>query len=255
MRTNLNSSISKLWVASALLILLVAAAPIAAQDKPAPETHVIAASDSAGSSADQTKAASSPQEAPKDSVLKKRSIFFPDLATNRTPLTVDQKFRLFVTTSIAPSTILGSAFGAGIDQATNTPSGYGQGAEGYGKRFGASMATGAATNFFGGFIIASIAHQDPRYFIHGQGTFGQRLGHAISRVVVAPNDRGGYGFNWGGVFGPLAAQTLANTYMPVREQTGARTMSRYASQIATIAGVNVLKEFWADIFKHLGLQK
>ena len=169
---------------------------------------------------------------------------------------MDQKFRLFVKNSIAPATILGSAFGAGIDQATNTPSGYGQGAEGYGKRFGASLATGATTNLFGGFIIASIAHQDPRYFVHGhQGTFGQRLGHAITRVVVAPNERGGYGFNWGGVFGPLAAQTLANVYMPVREQTGARTMSRYGTQMATIAGANILKEFWADIFKHLGLEK
>jgi hypothetical protein len=257
------SCISKLLVASALLILLVVAAPIAAQDKPAPETYAMAGPDTAGSAADdQTKAAASSQEAskdtvaPEDTVLKKSSIFFPDLATSRTPLTVDQKFRLFVKNRIAPSTILGSAFGAGINQAINTPSGYGQGAEGYGKRFGASLATRATTNLFGGVIIASIAHQDPRYFVHGhQGTFGQRLGHAISRVVVAPNERGGYGFNWGGVFGPLAAQTLANVYMPVREQTGARTLSRYGTQMATIAGANILKEFWADIFKHLGLEK
>jgi hypothetical protein len=86
MRTNLNGSISKLLVASALLTLLVVAAPIAAQDKPAPETYNIARPDTAGSAADdQTQAAASSQVAPKDTVLKKSSIFFPDLATSRPP--------------------------------------------------------------------------------------------------------------------------------------------------------------------------
>lgn len=195
------------------------------------------------------------QQAANDKVIQKRSFFFPDLATNRAPLSAGEKFKLAAVSSIAPSALLGSALGAGISQATNSPSGYGQGAEGYGKRFGASMATRASSNIFGGFIIASIARQDPRYFVHGQGTFGKRLGHAISRVVVAPNDGGGYGFNWGGVFGPLGAETLANVYLPENEQTGARTLGRYGSDMAVKAGMNVLKEFWPDIFKGLGLRK
>lgn len=193
--------------------------------------------------------------APEEHVLKEKSKFFPDLATNRTPLTAEEKFRLAVKNSVAPSAILGSAFGAGINQATDSPEGYGQGAEGYGKRLGASMATLASKNMFGGFILASIAHQDPRYFVRGEGGFGQRLGHAVSRVVVAPKDRGGYGFNWGGVIGPLGAEALANTYQPVAEQTGARTLQRYGTDLAISAGMNVLKEFWPDIFKRLGLRK
>jgi hypothetical protein len=182
-------------------------------------------------------------------VARQKSIFFPDLATDRAPLRVSLKFGLFANNSISPAAIIGSAFGAGINQATNTPSGYGQGAEGYGKRFGSSMATRASTQFFGTFVIASVARQDPRYFGRGAGTVAQRLGHAVSRVVVAPNDGGGSGFNWGGVFGPLAGETMANTYLPVREQTGARTASRYALQLAVRAGTNVLREFWPDMFK------
>jgi len=191
------------------------------------------------------------EQAPRDKVVAHRSIFFPNLATDRTPLTVGQKAELFVKNSVAPSAFLGAAAGAGIGQATNSPSGYGQGAEGYGKRFGALMATHATTEFVGTFVIPSIARQDPRYFIHGEGTFGQRLGHALSRVVVAPNDNGGYGFNWGGVIGPLAGETVANSYLPVHEQTGARTAERYGVEMAVKAGTNVMREFWPDIFKKL----
>jgi hypothetical protein len=238
------------WLSAAAL-LLGSTAPSLATDQPGalPDApSVSAADDHAAPQAQPPQAV----EAPQDRVLKHHSRFFPDLATSRTPLSPAQKFSLFARSSVSPAAIVGSAFGAGIGQATDSPSGYGQGGEGYGKRFGAGMATEASSNFFGTFILASIARQDPRYFVHGDGTFGKRLGHAVSRVVVAPNDRGGYGFNWGGVFGPLAGETLANTYQPVREQTGGRTLTRYASRLATNAGINVLKEFWPDIFKHLG---
>jgi hypothetical protein len=255
MKKGQNRSISNFSAVTLLLVWAIASPVAAAQDKAAADTYTNAGSDSAGSTADENAQAPSSAVAPQDRVLKKRSIFFPDLATSRAPLTANQKFRLFIKESIAPASLLGSAFGAGIDQATNTPSGYGQGAQGYGKRLGASLATESSKNFFGTFIIASIARQDPRFFVHGEGTFGQRIGHAISRVVVAPKDQGGYGFNWGGVIGPLGAEALANTYLPVREQTGARTMSRYGTGLAMAAGINVLKEFWPDIFKHLGLQK
>jgi hypothetical protein len=239
--------------ALALLIVLTFVAVGIAQDKPATTTAVSNTAAPSLNENPQTKAAS--EVAPKDKVLTKSSIFFPDLASNREPLTVGGKFNLFVKNGISPAAFLGSAFGAGIAQATNSPSGYGQGAEGYGKRFGSSMATGASANFFSTFVLASISREDPRFFVHGRGTFGKRFKHAVTRVVVAPEDRGGYGFNWGAVFGPLCAETLANTYLPVREQTGARTMERYGGDVGTTVGVNVLKEFWPDIFRHFGLKK
>jgi len=227
----------KFWAVSLVLAVSFIAPSLAAQEKPQPG-----------------QAPAGPV-APEDQVLKKSSAFFPDLAASRTPLTVDGKFRLFVKNSVSPGALLGAAAGAGIAQADDSPVGYGQGADGYGRRFGAALATNATSNLFGTFIISSIAHEDPRYFVHGKGAFGQRFGHAVSRVVVAPKDSGGYGFNWGGVFGPLGAETLANVYLPVHEQTGARTMERYGIHLAANAGGNILKEFWPDIFKHLGLKK
>ena len=58
------------------------------------------------------------------------------------PLTARQKFQLAWKTSIDPVTWMMSGAFAGVEQATNTFSGYGQGAQGYGKRFGANYADG-----------------------------------------------------------------------------------------------------------------
>src|ERR1700676_4853006 len=93
-------------------------------------------------------------------VLGRRSIFFPDIATNTGRLSSKEKFELFADQSVAPSRFLSSAFGAGLGQAQNSLEGYGQELGGYGKRCGSSMATAASNNFFGTFLIASLVHRD-----------------------------------------------------------------------------------------------
>src|SRR5712691_2864321 len=164
-------------------------------------------------------------------ILGRRSVFFPDLATSRGPLSTKQKFELFAGESVAPSRFLSSAAGAGIGQARDSLSGYGQEAGGYGKRFGSSMATAASNNFFGTFLISSLLHRDPRYFVPLPGGAGPRLGYALSRIVVARTDDGKDAANWAGMLGPLLAESLANSYLPVKEQTAGRTFQRYGIRI------------------------
>jgi hypothetical protein len=69
-------------------------------------------------------------------ILGKRSLFFPDLATDKGPLSSGKKLELAVDESIAPSRFLASSFTAGIAQARNGLPGYGQEWGGYGKSFG-----------------------------------------------------------------------------------------------------------------------
>src|SRR6516165_1368436 len=56
---------------------------------------------------------------------------------------------------------------AGIQQARNEFSGYGQGAQGYAKRYGATFADFTISNFLGNAVLPSIFKQDPRYFYKG----------------------------------------------------------------------------------------
>jgi hypothetical protein len=188
-------------------------------------------------------------------VLTKKSIFFPDIATSAGALSTKQKFELFADQSVAPSRFLSSAAGAGIGQAQNSLAGYGQGAGGYGKRFASSMATAASTNFFGTFVIASVSHRDPRYFVTLHPGVRYRLGYALSRIVISRTDDGRNAANWPGILGPLLAESLANSYLPVKEQTAGRTFQRYGIRIGLNTASNALRQYWPTIFRRLGVTK
>ena len=188
-------------------------------------------------------------------IISRPSIFFPNIASTPGPLSTREKFELFADESVAPSRFLSSAAGAGIGQAINSLPGYGQGMGGYGKRFGSSMATAASNNFFGTFVIASAMHRDPRYFptVHTGARY--RIGYALSRIVVSRTDEGRNGANWPGILGPLVAETLANSYLPVKEQTGSRTLQRYGLRIGLNTASNALREYWPTIFRNLRITK
>jgi hypothetical protein len=188
-------------------------------------------------------------------VLGRRSIFFPNIATSVGPLSSKQKFELFADESVAPSRFLSSAAGAGIGQARNSLDGYGQGAEGYGKRFGSSMATAASNNFFGTFVIASILHRDPRYFPTLHGGPGHRIGYALSRIVLSRTDDGKQAANWPGMIAPLLAESLANSYLPDKERTAGRTFQRYGWRIGLNTASNALREYWPTIFRNLRITR
>jgi hypothetical protein len=188
-------------------------------------------------------------------VLGKRSIFFPELAHGRGPLSSKQKLQLAIDETIAPSRFLGSAFTAGISQARDGLSGYGQGWEGYGKRYGSSVASNASSHLFGSFLLPSLTHEDPRYFVKLFGSPKSRILYAMSRVVVTRTDDGRSTFNWSNVMGGLMAEGLATSYLPDNERTAAKTFTRFGVRIGFSALDNVVKEYWPTIFKSLRINK
>ncbi|MGB2888662.1 MAG: hypothetical protein WBC04_13280, partial [Candidatus Acidiferrales bacterium] len=105
-------------------------------------------------------------------------------------LEVKDKFILFVEDMIDPITFLDAGFNAGIGQAENSDRSYGQGAAGYGKRFGASLADQASSGFFKDFAYPTIFAEDPRYYRLAQGSTGSRLWHAVAHSVVAHRTNG-----------------------------------------------------------------
>ncbi len=234
------------WALHLIALLVGVAATAAAQQEPKPQELP---------DAPAAKQENAPQKRQNSlnatiGVLGRRSIFFPSIATSAGPLSTKQKFELFVGESVAPSRFLSSAAGAGIGQARDSLDGYGQGAGGYGKRFGSSMATAAANNFFGAFLISSSLHRDPRYFVTLHGGIGHRIGYALTRIVVARTDDGRDAANWAGIVGPLLAESLANSYLPVKEQTAGRTFQRYGLRIGLNTASNALREYWPTIFRN-----
>jgi len=188
-------------------------------------------------------------------VLARRSMFFPDLAASPGPLDTKQKLELFADKSVAPSRLLASSISAGIGQARDSLSGYGQGMSGYGNRIGSSMASGVSSEFFSTFLFASLFRRDPRYFVSLRGGPWRRIGYGVSRLVATRTDLGTEGANWPGMIGPLFAESLANSYLPVKEQTAGRTFRRYGLRLGFTAGTNIVKEYWPTIFRNLRIAK
>jgi hypothetical protein len=162
-------------------------------------------------------------------------------------LSVRQKLNLFANDTFDRWTVVKAAADAGIGQAADRPH-YGQGAEGYGERFGAALADAASYNFFTEFAFPSVLRQDPRYFRLGSGSSGgHRFAYALSRVLITRSDSGRSAPNFSLIFGGIAATSLSNAYYPERDQTVGYTLVRFGEQMAVVAATNVLKEFWPGI--------
>ena len=186
-------------------------------------------------------------------LLSGHSRVFPNLAVTTKPMSPKEKFMLSVENSLSTFTVVGTAAGAGLGMAMDTNKGYGQGAEGYFKRWGAGMAFSSSNQLIGTFAIASLIHQDPRYFVENSGNFKESVRYAVSRVLVARYDDGHTGANWAQILGPLGAAGLANTYLPSENRTVGNTFENYAISLGIAAGVNVLREYWPHINKKIGL--
>jgi hypothetical protein len=140
---------------------------------------------------------------------------------------------------------------AGIRQAENSSPAFGQGAEGYGKRYGAAFADQVDGNLMVGGVFPTILKTDPRYFRLGKGRVGHRFTYAISRVFVARKDSGGSMFNIPEFAGNATAIAISNVYYPASDRSFASSFTGWGVQMGIDAFGNELKEFWPDIHSHL----
>ena len=161
--------------------------------------------------------------------------FYVSYFPNPEPLSSRQKYRLAWRTSVDPISIAISAGIAGVEQSQNVFSGYGPGAGGYAKRFGAAYGDGFVGTFLADAVFPSLLHQDPRYFYKGTGSTRSRVLYAIASVVICKGDNGHWQPNYSNVLGNLAAAGISNAYYPASDREGAELTVRN-SLIGTGAG-------------------
>jgi hypothetical protein len=160
------------------------------------------------------------------------------------PLTTRQKYQLAWRTSIDPVTWMMTASVAGMEQASNTFAGYGQGAQGYGKRFGANYADGFTETMIGGAILPALFKQDPRYFYKGTGSIPSRAMYAIANSVICKGDNGRWQPNYSSILGGLASAGISNLYYPASNRSGVQvTFANVLIGTAEGAMQNLAQEF------------
>jgi hypothetical protein len=164
------------------------------------------------------------------------------------PLTAGEKFKVVARSSFDYVQYPWYGFLAGISQAENSEPGYGQGAAGYGKRYGAALADGTIENFMTSAVFPALLRQDPRFFQSGKGRFWHRVGYAMSRVIITRGDSGNSQFNFSEIFGSaLSAGISTYSYHPHADKNLPNAASVWGTQVGYDTLTYVVKEFWPDI--------
>jgi hypothetical protein len=132
---------------------------------------------------------------------------------------------------------------AGVEQAQNDFSEYGQGAEGYAKRFGAAYADNAISTFNGGAILPTVLKQDPRYFYKGTGSTGSRILYAMANAVICKGDNHRWQPNYSAILGGLAAGGISNLYYPAKDRGAALVFENTLIGTGETAVFNLFQEF------------
>lgn len=160
------------------------------------------------------------------------------------PLATGQKFTLAWRTAFDPANFAISAAIAGVEQGTNAYSSYGRGPQGYGKRFGASVADYTTGSFIGGAILPTLFHQDPRYFYKSTGSVLSRALYALSTAVICRGDNGRWQPNYSGVLGDIASGAISDLYYPAGNRDGATLIIENGLLNAAEDGVgNLVQQF------------
>ena len=169
--------------------------------------------------------------------------FYVSYVSDAAPLTAKQKFELAWKTTIDPVNFALTGVIAGIEQSQDAFEGYGQGAQGYGKRFGASYADGASATFIGGAILPTLFKQDPRYFYKGTGTKKSRALYALANAVICKGDNGKWQPAYSAILGSLAAGGISNLYYDKEDRGASLTVENTLIGIGASAVTNLLQEF------------
>lgn len=164
--------------------------------------------------------------------------YFPDAA----PLAPKQKFILAWKSVTDPVTIVGVAAFAGIDQAADRWGGYGQGAAGYARRFGATYGDVFIGTFIDSAVLTSLLKQDPRYFYRGPGT-KRRIWYAIGNAVITKGDNKRYQPNYSAIIGSFATSGITYAYYPANDRSAGLLVENAMIRIATGSLAGIFQEY------------
>ncbi len=169
--------------------------------------------------------------------------FFSSYIWNAAPMSSKQKFKLTLRSNTDPVNFFLVATLAGLEQRHNTFPGYGQGAEGYAKRFGAVYADTMVSKMMSRAILPSVLHQDPRYFYRGSGSVRTRAIHALTSAIICRGDNGRLQPNYSQVLGSMAATGISNLYRAPGDRTTSLTIRNGLMMTAATAAENLMREF------------
>lgn len=167
---------------------------------------------------------------------------------NPAPITACEKFHFYLRSTFGPTSILASLAGSGIRQAWDSVPEWGQGMEGYGKRFASSLAQKAVKRSIH-LVVGSLLHEDPRYFASGRSGIWRRTLYAVGKTFVSQKNSGGTRPAYSRFVGAYGGAIISRQWYPKGGRTTGEFFSAGAISIGLDAAGNVFEEFWPSLKK------
>ena len=167
------------------------------------------------------------------------------------PLSAAEKLRLAIANVSDPFSVTITAIDSEFGNATDPASPLPRGADGFGERFGVSLAGQATSEFFSTFLISSIFHQDPHYHQDTGAPIKNRIGHALSYVVVSRSDSGSRMLNFAEFLGTASSSMVESSLHPEWKRGPGPSAQRIFISIGSDSAWNLMTEFLPDIARHV----
>jgi hypothetical protein len=199
----------------------------------------------AGSTAPPS-AASHTEEKGFDYLLSYLNMAGTKKATAFQPLTQKERNLLYGKSLINPVWYVKGGLSAGQNQWNDKPSGWEQGASGYGKRYADIMGQYAIqkTTMYG---MGSLLHEDNRYFGSGKKGFWPRTAYALKSSVLARHDNGKQYLSVSLLTGYASGAFLSRTWQPPSSNTAGDGAVSFGISMGWNVGFTVVKEFLPDM--------
>lgn len=153
----------------------------------------------------------------------------------------------FAKRTFGPGAWVMAGAGSGIAQGTDTPSEWGQGAAGYGRRFASSFGKHIVSNIIR-YPVAHFRHEELVYHPSGKHGFGARLKYAmLSTFITHKTTTCAKTIYTAELSGAVGSGLISRLWQPASTRTIAAGFSSAGTSLAVDMGIRVLREFWPDI--------
>jgi hypothetical protein len=169
------------------------------------------------------------------------------MAEDFVPMTRSERVPEAVASVAGGNPFVFSAISAAIGQGYGRPREWGQGAEGFGLRYGSGYAQYFLSQIFEQ-GTAYMLHEDNRFFGSGERSAGRRLRYAVASALLARHDDGSRSVSISAIGGAAGAAFLSRAWQPRSTTSAGDGAESFGLTMAARIGVNILREFSPRIF-------
>jgi hypothetical protein len=166
------------------------------------------------------------------------------------PMSNKDKACYWWTHSFNAEMIFGAAFNTALDPIFNgsTDKYWGQGAEGFARRFGTRVTQSMAKGT-GQALIGAAFKEDPRFYVSRKQGFWPRFGFALTHTLIVKNDNGRQQLSAGRIAGAFSSGFVGMAWTPDPINTTQAALVRSGTAMGGVLAGSLWKEFQPDVMK------